>query len=71
MWGFLGGSMVNNPPANASVRGDVGCHSLFQGIFPEPGIKPTSPLTLALAGGLFTIEPPRKPHIHYNALQES
>ena len=31
---------------------------LSSGHFPGPGIKPTTP---ALAGGLFTAEPPRKP----------
>ena len=42
----------------------VGCHFLLQGIFwtqgLNPGIKPTSP---ALAGRLFTTEPPGKPLI--------
>ena len=28
---------------------------------PDPGIKPVSPVTSALAGGLFTTEPPGKP----------
>ena len=36
----------------------VGCHFLFQGIFPNPGINLTSP---ALAKGFFTAEPPGKP----------
>ena len=35
----------------------VGCHFLFQGIFLTQG----SNLSPALAGGLFTINPPRKP----------
>ena len=29
---------------------------------PDPWIKPTSPATPALAGGLFITEPPEKPH---------
>ena len=28
---------------------------------PDPGIKPTSPMPPALAGGFFTTEPPGKP----------
>ena len=35
----------------------MGCHFLLQGIFSDPGIKPKS---LALTGGFFTTEPPRK-----------
>ena len=31
------------------------------GDFPDSGIKPTSPASLALAGGFFTTEPPEKP----------
>jgi len=27
----------------------------------NPGIEPTSPLSLGLAGGFFTTEPPEKP----------
>ena len=30
-----------------------GSHSLFQGIFPTPGIEPVSPASLVLAGGFF------------------
>ena len=33
----------------------MGCHFLLQGIFPNPGIEPTSPV---LAGGFFTTEAP-------------
>ena len=40
----------------------VGCHFLLQGIFPNPGIKPTSP---ALAGRFFTTAPPGKPPTHH------
>ena len=32
------------------------------GNLPNPGIKPTSPESPALAGRFFTAEPPRKPH---------
>ena len=32
-----------------------------QGDLPDPGIEPVSPVALALAGGFFTTEPPRKP----------
>ena len=31
------------------------------GDLPNPGIKPLSPVSLALAGGFFTTEPPGKP----------
>ena len=31
------------------------------GDIPDPGIEPVSPVALALAGGFFTTEPPRKP----------
>ena len=31
------------------------------GDFPDPGIKPVSPVSPALAGGFFTTEPPGKP----------
>ena len=39
----------------------VGCHFLFQGNLPDPGIKPKSLVSPALAGGFFTTEPPGKP----------
>ena len=32
------------------------------GDFHNPGIEPTSPMSPALAGVLFTTAPPRKPH---------
>ena len=32
------------------------------GDLPYPGIEPTSPMSPALAGVLFTTAPPRKPH---------
>ena len=31
-----------------------------QGDLPNPGIEPTSPVSLALAGRFFTTEPPRE-----------
>ena len=31
-----------------------GCHFLLQGIFPDPGFEPASPVSLALAGRFFT-----------------
>ena len=31
------------------------------GVLPDPGIKPASPVFLALVGRLFTTEPPGKP----------
>ena len=34
---------------------------LSLGDLPNPGIKPTSPVSPALAGGFFTTEPPGKP----------
>ena len=45
-WNFAG--------RNTGVR----CYFLFQGIFPAQRIKPVSP---ALAGGFFAVEPPGKP----------
>ena len=36
----------------------VGCHFLLPGDLLHPGIKPTSPVSPALAGGFFTSEPP-------------
>ena len=39
----------------------VGCHFLLQGDLPDPGIKPSSPVSPASAGGLFTTEPPGNP----------
>ena len=56
--------MVCNPPSY-SVHGDspgkntgVGCYALFQGIFPNPGIKPRSP---TLQADSLPPEPPGKP----------
>ena len=39
----------------------VSCHFLLQGVFPNPGIEPSSVSSPALAGGFFTTEPPGKP----------
>ena len=36
----------------------------FPGSLPDPGIKPKSPGSPALAGGFITTEPPRKPLFH-------
>ena len=42
----------------------VGCHFLLQGIFPDPGIEPVSPASLALAGGFSgNPEPHGKPSL--------
>ena len=41
----------------------VGCHFLLQGGLPDTGIEPMSPASPALAGGVFTTEPPRKSYI--------
>ena len=38
----------------------MGCHALLQGIFPTQGLNPASLMSLALADGLFTTEPPGK-----------
>ena len=35
------------------------------GDLPDPGIKPASSVSPALAGGFFTNEPPGKPYIQY------
>ena len=40
----------------------VCCHALLQGIFPTKGLNPL--MSLALAGGFFTAEPPGKPHTY-------
>ena len=39
----------------------VACHAFLQGLFPDPGIKPSSPAFLALQADSFTIEPPGRP----------
>ena len=39
----------------------MGCHSLFPGDLPDPGIEPAPPVASALAGRFFTTEPPGKP----------
>ena len=39
----------------------VGGHVLLQGNLPKPGIKPTSPVSLALVGRFSTTETPGKP----------
>ena len=46
------------PGKNAGVS----CRFLSQGNLPNPGIKHTSPASLALAGRFFTTAPPGKPH---------
>ena len=38
------------------------------GYLPDPGIKPTSPLSPALAGGFFTDVPPGKPKTWHNQI---
>ena len=48
--------MENFPGKNIGV----GCHFLLQG-FSNSGINLTSPVSLALAGGLFTAEPSERP----------
>ena len=40
----------------------MGCHFLLPGDLPDPGIKPTSPVSSALAGGFFTTESLGKPY---------
>ena len=45
----------------------VGCFSLLQGIFPNPGIERMSPASPSFAGVFFTTEPPGKPSIDNNA----
>ena len=39
----------------------VGCHFLLQGILPNSGIKPVSPMSPVLADRFFTTAPPGKP----------
>ena len=40
-----------------------GLPCLPPGDFPHPGIKPKFPVSPAMAGGFFTIEPPGKPYV--------
>ena len=54
--------------APLSVHGDspgkntgVGCHTLFQGIFPAQGLNPHLNMSPAVAGGFFTTSPTREP----------
>ena len=51
-------------PPGSSVHGDspgqkteVGCHFLFQGIFPTQELNPPAPVSPTLAGSFFTTEP--------------
>ena len=39
----------------------MGCHFPSPVDLPDPGIKPMSPISPALAGGFFTAQPPGKP----------
>ena len=48
-WGFPG------------KNSEVGCHSFLQGDLPDPGTKPTSPASPALAGRFLIPRPPGKP----------
>ena len=54
-------------PSGSSVHGILqarywsGLSFSTPGNHPDPGIKPESPMSLALAGGFFTIVPPGKP----------
>ena len=52
---------MDHSPPGFSVHGNfpgkntgMGCHTLFQGIYPTPGIKPASLAFLVLAGKFFT-----------------
>ena len=49
----------------------VGFYALPLGDLPDPGIKPTSPTSPALAGGFFTTEPPGKSSKLHKSLQIS
>ena len=41
----------------------VGCHALLQGNLPDPEIKPTSLMSLALAAGFFTTSTTWEAHL--------
>ena len=41
-------------------------HPSFSRDLPNPGIEPTSPESLALAGSFFNTEPPREPMLATN-----
>ena len=41
------------------------------GVLPNPGFEPTSPVSPALAGRLFTTEPPGNPVLDWNATQQT
>ena len=55
-----GFSLCGDSPGNNI---GVGCHDFLQGIFPKPGIQPTSLLSLALSGRLFTTSTIWEAHI--------
>ena len=45
---------VLHPWDSSGKNTGVGCHFLLQGIFPNPGIKPGSLVSLAFGSGFFT-----------------
>ena len=61
------GDFMDHSPPGSSIHEDslgkntgVGCHALLQGIFPDPGIKPTSLLSPCWQAGSFPPAPPGK-----------
>ena len=53
LWTSPPGSSVHGMDSPGQNTG-VGCYALFQGDLPEPGIKPASLMSPALAGRFFT-----------------
>ena len=59
------------PPSMGFSRQEYWSGVLFPppGDLPHPGIKPMSPVAPALAGGVFTTEPPGKLILHHSTSQ--
>ena len=62
--------LMDYSPQGSSLHGITQARTLewvtipSSGDLPDPGVKPTSPMSSALAGGFFTTEPPGKPLCH-------
>ena len=54
LWGFLGGSVVKNPPTNVGYTGDV---DLIPGLGRSPGVGNGNPLQYSAWKILWTEEP--------------
>ena len=69
-WSTLCDPMDCSPPGfsdhgiSGARKMECGLPFPLPGDLPNPGIKPTSPPSPALAGGFFTTKPPGNPHMH-------